>query len=236
VTSILITGANRGIGLEFARQYAAEGWEVFACCRNPGAAAQLDEIAAANGRLRVTALDVTDSDSIAALARELSDRPLDVLINNAGIIGPTPIPENIGLQHFGSIDYALWERVLRTNTLAPICMAEALLPNLEAGGQKKVVTLSSTVGSLAERDTPAMAYATSKAALNKALRLLAGVLRERGISVGIYCPGYVQTRMDFGGADLTPRESVAGLRRLIDDLRPERSGEFLRYNGERIAW
>lgn len=234
--SILITGANRGIGLEFARQYAADGWDVLACCRNPGAAADLEKIAAAGARLRILPLDVTDHDAIVALSQSLSDRPLDILLNNAGIIGPVPIPENIGLQHFGSIDYALWERVLRTNTLAPVRMAETLLPNLEAGGQKKIVTLSSSIGSLTERDTPAMAYATSKAALNKALRLLAGVLRDRGISVGIYCPGYVQTRMDFGGADVTPADSVAALRHLIDELTPERSGEFLRYNGERVAW
>lgn len=234
--SILITGANRGIGLEFARQYAADGWQVIACCRDPESATELKEIAVAGGRLRVLSLDVTDADAIRALSRELSGQPLDVLLNNAGIIGPVPIPENIGLQHFGSIDYALWERVLRTNTLAPICLAEALLPSLEAGDQKKIATLSSTVGSLTERDTPAMAYATSKAALNKALRLLAGQLRERGISVGIYCPGYVRTRMDFGGADIAPEVSVAGLRKLIAELTPARSGEFLRFNGERIAW
>ena len=186
---VLITGANRGIGLEFARQYAAEGWEVIACCRNPEAAGELAAMASAGNRLRVLALDVTDPEAISALTATLAGQPLDLLLNNAGIIGPVPIPENIGLQHFGSIDFGLWERVLRTNTLAPIRMAEALLPNLEAGEQKKIATLSSTVGSITERDTPAMAYATSKAALNKALRLLAMQLRERGISVGIFCPG-----------------------------------------------
>jgi len=236
VPSILITGANRGIGLEFTRQYAAAGWQVYACCRHPENADELDELGRSSARFQVFSLDVTEPDAIASLAAELASRPLDVLLNNAGIIGPVPVAENIGLQHFGSIDYKLWERVLRTNTLAPIRMAEAFLPQLEAGDQKKFANLSSTVGSISERHTPAMAYASSKAALNKALRLLAASLKERGISVGIYCPGYVQTRMDFGGADVTPADSVAGLRRLIDSLTPERSGEFRRYNGERIAW
>jgi NAD(P)-dependent dehydrogenase (short-subunit alcohol dehydrogenase family) len=236
VPSVLITGANRGIGFEFARQYAAEGWDVIACCRKPDFATELAELAATGRRVKIMPLDVTDKEGVAGLANELSEHPLDVLLNNAGIIGPVPIPENIGLQHFGTIDYGLWERVLQTNTLAPIRMAEAFLPQLEAGSQKKIANLSSTIGSIAERDTPAMAYATSKAALNKALRLLAEQLRERGISVGIYCPGYVQTRMDFGGADITTADSVAGLRRLIGSLTPERSGEFLRYNGERVAW
>ncbi len=233
---ILITGANRGIGLEFARQYAANGWDIIATCRDPSDADTLQALSHGNNGVQIERLDVTSHDEIDALASRYADLQLDVLLNNAGIIGPLPIPENIGLQHFGSIDYALWERVLRTNTLAPIKMAEAFLPQLKAGRQKKIATLSSTVGSLVERDTPAMAYATSKATLNKALSLLAGQLREAGICVGIFCPGYVQTRMDFGGADVSPKDSVSGLRQLIEDLGPEESGSFRRYDGAQIAW
>ena len=234
--SILITGANRGIGLEFARQYAADGWDIIATCRDPSASDALQELAHGNTAVKIERLDVTAHDEIDALASRYAGLQLDVLLNNAGIIGPLPIPENIGLQHFGSIDYALWEHVLRTNTLAPIKMAEAFLSQIKAGQQKKIATLSSTVGSLVERDTPAMAYATSKTALNKALRLLASQLKEAGICVGIFCPGYVQTRMDFGGADVSAKDSVSGLRRLIEDLGPEQSGSFRRYDGAQIAW
>ncbi len=233
---ILITGANRGLGLEFTRQYLADGWDIIATCRDPGAANELHTLATDNANFCLEALDVTDHQAIDELASRLRDTAIDVLLNNAGIIGPIPIPENIGLQHFGSIDYGLWERVIRTNTFAPIKMAEAFLPQIKASTQKKIATLSSTVGSLVERNTPAMAYATSKTALNKALRLLASQLREHGIIVAIFCPGYVQTRMDFGTADVTPAQSVSGLKKLIEGSSLSDSGSFRRFNGETVAW
>ena len=236
MSTILITGANRGLGLEFARQYASTGWDVIATCRDPADAADLQRLAKASGRISIEVLDVTDHEAIDRLAERYRGQALDVLLNNAGIIGPLPIPQNIGLQHFGQIDYPLWERVLRTNTFAPVKMAEAFLPNLLAGEQKKLVTLSSTVGSIVERDTPAMAYATSKTAVNKAMRLIASQLREQGIIVAIFCPGYVQTRMDFGGADLTTEQSVTRLRALIESLTMADSGSFRRSGGETIAW
>ena len=234
--SILITGANRGLGLEFARQYAADGWDIVATCRDPAHARELRAIETAGGELQVEKLDVTDQAAILGLSARHAGRPLDVLLNNAGIIGPLPVTEHIHRQRFGGIDYALWEQVLRTNTFGPVMMAEAFLPHLLAGEQKKIATLSSSVGSINERATPAMAYATSKATLNKALRLLAVQLRDQGISVGIFCPGYVQTRMDFGTADVTPQASVTALRRLIGQLSPAQSGRFQRYNGEIVAW
>ena len=231
--TVLITGGNRGIGLEFCRQYLADGWRVIATARNPDDA---DDLRSYGGDLQVEGLDVTDHDQIDALAGRYADQPIDVLINNAGIIGPIPIPEHIERQHFGSMDYELWDRVLRTNTMAPLKMAEAFVEHVAASEQKKIVTLSSTVGSLVERDTPAFAYATSKTAVNKAMKLLSVVLRDRGISVAIFCPGYVQTRMDFGTADVKPPDSVAGLRHLIAELGPDTSGTYRRYNGETIAW
>jgi NAD(P)-dependent dehydrogenase (short-subunit alcohol dehydrogenase family) len=233
---ILITGANRGLGLEFARQYAAGGWDVIATCRNPADAADLRALAEVTGRITVEPLDVTDHAGIDALAAKYRGRPLDVLLNNAGIIGPIPIADHIAKQRFGTIDYGTWELVLRTNTLAPVKMAEAFLENVLAGEQKKICTISSTIGSIAERDTAAFAYGSSKAAVNKAMTMLAGVLRERGVIVALFCPGYVQTRMDMGGADVTPEQSITGLRSLIDTLTLADSGSFRRYNGERIAW
>jgi len=233
--TVLVTGGNRGIGLEFCRQYLADGWRVIATARNPSAADELQALTGP-GELVIEALDVTDHKQIDALAASYAGQPIDVLLNNAGIIGPIPIPAHIDRQHFGSMDYELWSHVLRTNTFAPLKLAEALVKNVAASQQKKIVALSSTVGSLVERDTPAFAYATSKTALNKAMRLLSGVLHEQGISVGIFCPGYVQTRMDFGTADVKPVDSVTGLRGLIDSLNLETTGTYRRYNGETIAW
>ena len=232
--TILITGANRGIGLELARQYLLEGWDVIATCRSPDSAAELKELA--SGRLQIEPLDVTDRASIDALAERLQGRPIDVLINNAGIIGPVPVAEHIDRQHFGTIDYSVWEQVIRTNTFGPVKMVETLLPNILAGEQKKVVTLSSTVGSIVERDTPAIAYATSKTAINKAMSLLASLLREQNVIVALVCPGYVKTRMDFGTADIEIPDSAAGLRKLIDGYTLSDSGSFRRFNGETIAW
>ncbi|UCG71467.1 MAG: SDR family oxidoreductase [Chromatiales bacterium] len=233
--TVLVTGANRGIGLEFSRQYLADGWCVIATLRDPANAGDLDALDGP-GELVIEPLDVTDHDQIDGLAARHAGQPIDVLLNNAGIIGPVPIPEHIEQQHFGSMDYLLWDRVLWTNTFAPLKMAEAFVEHVAASDQKKIVALSSTVGSLVERDTAAFAYATSKTALNKAMRLLASVLKERGISVGIFCPGYVQTRMDFGTAEVKPEDSVKGLRGLIADLELADSGTFQRYNGETVAW
>ncbi|MDJ0926398.1 MAG: SDR family oxidoreductase [Gammaproteobacteria bacterium] len=235
MATVLITGANRGIGLEFARQYLADNWQVVACCRDPDQADELRALADDEHRLQVERVDVTDHAQIDALAGRFRE-PIDVLLNNAGIIGPIPIPAHIGKQHFGSLDYDLWERVLRTNTFGPIKMAEAFLPQVEASEQKKIVSLSSSLGSIAERDTPAYAYATSKTALNKAMTLLAASLRDRDVIVTVVCPGYVKTRMDFGTANVEIPDSVAGLRRLIAGFTLADSGTFTRYNGERIPW
>jgi len=236
MSTVLITGANRGIGLELCRQYLKQDWQVIATCRDPDAANELQALVTAHPQLRIMALDVTDLSAVDRLAAELAGQPIDVLINNAGIVGPVPVPEHIGRQHFGTLDYDVWEQVLRTNTFGPVKLSEALLPNLLAGGQKKIVTLSSTVGSIVERDTPAMAYATSKTAVNKAMTLLAGILREQGIVVALVCPGYVKTRLDFGGADVEIEDSARALIGRIEGFGLADSGTFTRYNGETIAW
>lgn len=232
--TVLLTGASRGLGLEFARQYLADGWRVIATCRNPDQAGELQALSGP-GELLVESLDVTDAAAIDALAGRYAE-PIDLLLNNAGIIGPLPFPEHIHRQHFGSLDYDLWLDVFRTNTLGPVRLAEAFVEQVAASEQKKIVSLSSTVGSISERDTPAFAYATSKTALNKAMTLLASLLRERGIIVALLCPGYVKTRMDFGTAEIEIPDSVSGMRRLIAGFDIGDSGSFTRYNGERIAW
>lgn len=234
--TVLVTGANRGIGLEFVRQYAADGWAVIACCRAPESAAQLQALAAAQPAVAIERLDVTDPETIATLANRYRDRPIDVLINNAGMLGALPLRENLYRQHFGRVDYELWTKILRVNTFGPVRMAEAFVEHVATSRQKKLVAISSTVGSIADSRRVAFAYTTSKTALNKAMTLIAQELRPREISVGIFCPGYVKTRMNLGGATVEVADSVSGLRRLIAELNLADSGTFRRYNGEPIAW
>jgi len=238
MSTVLITGANRGLGLGMARSFAADGWQVLACCRAPAQAGDLNALADQHpGKVSLYELDVADHDQVDALAAELDGRPIDILVNNAGTIGPRgPGHENLHKQFFGTLDYEAWMYVLRVNAFGPVKLAEALLPNLLAGEQKKIVNLSSTIGSLVEENIPVFHYSTSKTALNKAMRLLAVQLKEQGIAVGIFCPGHVKTDLGGEGALLEVDESIAGLRRIIDELDLQRSGEYRRYNGEQIAW
>lgn len=234
--TILITGANRGLGLEFTRQYAADGWNVIACCRTPADAQELNELAA-GADVVVEQLDVNDFVAIDALGDKYKGVPIDVLLNNAGIIGPIPIAENVARQRFGTMDYEVWEQVLRTNTFAPLKMTEVFLENVAASEQKKVVTISSTVGSITEMSVPSLAYASSKTALNRVMTLITEELKERGIIVAMYCPGYVKTRMDaFGYATVDIPDSIAALRPMIADLTIEQTGGFRGHDGRTIGW
>ncbi len=235
--NILITGANQGIGLEFTRQYAADGWKVIACCRTPAKAYALQALASDNSAVSVEQLDVRDHATIDALGAKYKSTPLDVLLNNAGMIGPVPIAENIHSQIFGSIDYGVWQEVIETNTFGPIKLAETFLSNLEAGEQKKIVNISSNVGSIAERCQPAIAYSSSKSALNRATTIVAEQLKERSIIVALFCPGMVKTRMDaWGNAAVGIQESVTSLRPLFETLALEDTGSFRDYTGRTIAW
>ncbi|MBL8670999.1 MAG: SDR family oxidoreductase [Alphaproteobacteria bacterium] len=223
--TVLVTGASRGLGLELCRQYAAEAWTVIACARSPDKAPGLAAIAG----VRREALDVTDRDQVSDLARRLSGVPIDVVINNAGIYGR----RDAGI---GCMDFAEWEQVLRVNVLAPFAMAEALLPNLRAGGQKKLATVSSRMGSIAEASGNAVPYRSSKAALNMVMKCLATELAGQGIAVAVLHPGWVRTDMGGPGADLSPAESVAGMRKAIAALDLARSGQFVNYDGKTIPW
>lgn len=232
----LITGANQGLGLELSRQYAAAGWRVIACCRRPAQAAELKALAETGLPVELQQLDITDTQAVRALATRLDGEPIDLLLNNAGIIGPPPLLENLYRQHFGSIDYVAWEQVLATNLFGPVRMTEAFVEHVAASSLRLVVSLSSTTGSITESRREALAYTSSKAALNKAMTVIAGQLRGRGITVALLCPGYVQTRMNLGGAELSPEDSVTGMRQVIAGLTLEDTGCFRRYNGETIAW
>ncbi len=237
--TVLITGANRGLGLEFARQYLADGWHVIATTRNPSTAADLDALGSeAAGRLSIESLEVGDHAQIDALARELRGQPIDLLLNNAGVFGAKFAADGNPGQKFGHIDYAAWRQVFEVNTLAPIRMAEALVENVAASDGKQIAAISSTVGSIAEGEPygHVYAYGASKTALNKAMHYLATDLKPRGIFVGILCPGWVRTDMGTEAAPLSPPDSIAGLRRVLAESTLEDSGSFRNYQGNTVPW
>ena len=233
----LVTGANRGLGLEFTKQILQAGHNVYAACRNINDIEDLDLLFAEyKDKLIVVNLDINDHDSILSLSDRLKDVSIDVMINNAGTIGPLPYFENTFKQHYGTIDYDVWSDVFKTNLFGPVKMAETFLENIENGNDKKMIFISSVVGSIADDHQKAFAYATSKTALNKSVALLADILKEKEVKVLAMCPGYVKTRMNGGGANLEPEESIEGMLEQIEKLDTESSGSFVRYNGESINW
>jgi NAD(P)-dependent dehydrogenase (short-subunit alcohol dehydrogenase family) len=224
--TVLITGANRGVGLEFARQYADAGWRVIATCRDPELARALKAL---EGDVRRHALDVADDSQIAALARTLADEPIDLLINNAGTGGPHDT--------FGDSDAAAWLKVLRVNAIAPLHMAERFLANLERGQRKLIVNITSKMGSIGENaGGGSYIYRTSKAALNMVTRTMANDLRPRGIIVIAVSPGWVKTDMGGVNALITAGESVGEMRAKIDILTLADSGHFFNYDGRALPW
>lgn len=238
MATILVTGASRGIGLELARQYLAAGDRVIATCRRPELATGLQVLAAAHaGMLQIEALDVTDFAAVDTLAVRLAGTTIDILINNAGDIGPRdPDRRRIVEQRFGTLNYAEWRRVLDVNMLAPIKVAEAFAPHVAVAKRPRLVFVSSTTGSNAEGQYPLFIYCSSKAGLNKCVTMLAMALKDRGVTCLAVCPGHVKTELGGDGAVLEVGESVRGLRAVIDHAGPVQSGQFIRYNGETIAW
>ncbi len=229
--SVLITGANRGLGLEFARQYAEAGWRVHATCRNRVAAAALNALAeGASGKVTIDDLDVAEHGQIAALAETLGEAPIDVLLNNAGVSQP-------GHESFGDIDYARWQATLRVNTLGPARMAEAFIEHVARSERKLIVCISSRLGSItASASGGRYIYRSSKAALNAVVANLAADLRSRGVTVVALHPGWVRTDMGGPNAPLGPTESIAAMRSVIDRLTPADTGRFLNYDGSGIPW
>lgn len=225
--TVLVTGAGRGLGLQFVRQYAAEGWTVLAACRAPERA---EDVAAVAGAVERLVLDVTDPASVAALAAALINRPLDLLVNNAGIYGPRN-------QDVGTTDYAAWAEVLAVNLLGPMRMVEALLPNLERGAQKKIALVSSKMGCIADNQSGGdVIYRSSKAALNMLGKCLAIDLRGPGMTSVLLHPGWVRTDMGGPTAPLDAEASVAGMRKVIARATPADSGRFFSYDGTELPW
>jgi len=228
MSNVLITGANRGIGLELVKLYAARGDTVLACCRDASAAADL---AAVEGNVEVIEVQVSDGASVAALAGTVGDRPIDILINNAGMSGP-----GYDQQNAYAMDFDGWAETFEVNTMAPVRVMQALMSNLKASAGAKVVTITSQMGALSLDMPVAYAYCTSKAALNKFMKMAALELGKKGINVCVIHPGWVQTDMGGPNADITPQESAAGIVSTIDGLNAETNGSFWKWNGEVHGW
>jgi len=230
MNNVLITGASRGLGLEFTRQYAAAGWRVFAACRDPAAAPELNQaMDQADGRISLHKLEVTDQAAIGKLARELSHQPIDLLINNAGVNGR-------GAGDFGKTPTEEWLKTMAVNVVAPMHMAEAFADHLAKSERKILLTISSRMGSIAENAGGYYAYRSSKAAVNCVAKGLSGDLGSRGITVVVMHPGWVRTDMGGASAPLSPSDSVSGMRKVIDGLTPGDNGKFLNYDGSVIPW
>ena len=227
--SILITGANRGLGLEFAKQYAEAGYRVFAAVRDPEGAAQLRALASQHAALSVHALEVAEERSVQALARELAGEPIDILLNNAGWYGPKR-------QSVGQLDLEGFLETLRINTVAPLRMVEAFLPQVEKSQRKLLIAITSGMGSIAESSGGYYAYRASKAALNMSFRNLALDLKARGIISVVINPGWVKTDMGGPGAQLEPAQSIGMMRTIFDGLTLADSGNFLNYRGGTLPW
>lgn len=224
--SVLITGANRGIGLEFARSFAADGWRVYACCRIPEKAKKLKAI---EGDVQRHRMDVTDGLQVANLARDLTGVSIDLLINNAGIYGPRDGSDEI--------DFDKWGEVFQVNAIAPLRVARRMLEKVARSERKQIVNISSRMGSIGENTSGGQyIYRSSKAALNMVVKSLAVDLAGRGITVVAFHPGWVRTDMGGAGAAITPEASVAGMRRVIHGLTTADSGKFFNYDGSEIPW
>jgi NAD(P)-dependent dehydrogenase (short-subunit alcohol dehydrogenase family) len=228
--TILITGANRGIGLELVRQYSADGWKVHACCREPGKAGDLENLQDnPGGKVTIHRLDVTGRAQVRLFAESLKGEPIDILMNNAGVYG--------SMEGFGKVDDKIWLYTLKVNTMAPMHVAEALADNVAASSKKLIATMSSKMGSIGDNTSGGYyIYRSSKAAVNIVMKSMALDLRERGITVVTLHPGWVRTDMGGTAAPLTVEQSVTGLRKVLEEVGPADSGRFLGWDGAEVPW
>jgi NAD(P)-dependent dehydrogenase (short-subunit alcohol dehydrogenase family) len=236
--SVLITGANRGIGLELAAQYLRDGWEVHACCRSPESADGLDGLSG-GGTLTVHRMDVDDAADIAAVSETLGEAPLDLLINNAGIMDNygTGVAEGKDDPDIRNYDFELWEQVMRTNLFAPARVTGAFVDNLAIAERPVVVMVASGLSSIANnRQAGRYAYRTSKAALNMLMRGFAAWLEPEGIIVVSIAPGWTRTELGGPSAPNTVDVSVAGMRKTIAGLTPEKNGTYWDWDGTPLPW
>jgi len=247
--TVLITGANQGIGLEFAKEYAARGWTVIATHRRTSTPEELAKLAAHYPKVRIERMDVTDPGQIAALGAKLKGVPIDVLLNNAGLVRTDPVDKPGGNknQMFGTLDYKLLDDFIHTNVAGPLMIAETFIGNVKASHQKKIIAISSAAGSVSvppfmPNGSPVPDhywYRISKAALNSAMRLLSAQFKPDGVIVVMFHPGGVQVE-SFGNDKLPgfvpPAEAIGKMIKTIDGLSMKDSGRFMDNDGKDHPW
>jgi NAD(P)-dependent dehydrogenase (short-subunit alcohol dehydrogenase family) len=221
---VLVTGANRGLGLEFAKQLQETGYEVIGTARSPGKADQLKATGA-----RVEQLDVASPESVEALANRLNGVPIEMLINNAGML-------NRSDSSLDTLDFEVMERTFQVNSLGPLRVTQALLPNLQAGGKKTIVNISSIMGSIELSSGGSYSYRTSKTALNQVNKIISAELAPHGFTSVVMHPGWVRTDMGGSGATLAVPESISAMLEVIEGLTIESTGKFYNYDSEELPW
>jgi len=232
MNSILITGSNRGMGLEWASQYARAGWRVYATCRFPEQANHLHSLQLLHANVSIHSLDVTKSKDLNRLKTDLAGAAIDLLINNAGVYH-----EQWAKDGLGRINYQHWAYTFEVNTIGAMRVCEALIDNIADSDRRLIVTITSHMGSIGDITSPRdYAYRSSKAALNAAMKGLSYEVAKRKIGILILHPGWVRTRMGGESAPLSAEQSVSSMRQLIDKFHPRQSGHFYRYDGARIPW
>jgi len=228
--SILITGTNRGIGLEFVKHYIKNNEKVIATCRNRNSAKDLLELENTTNNLSLVELDVSNPNSINNFTSKIAGLPIDTFISNAGVSGPKNI-------EFGNFDAKEWLDVFNINTIAPLIITQKILKNLRLGKDKKLVFISSKVGSIEDNTEGGMyIYRTSKTALNQVIKSLSIDLKEENFIVVALHPGWVQTDMGGPNALIDTKTSVRGMTEAIDNLTSKNSGKFYNYDGSPIPW
>lgn len=232
MNTVLITGTSRGIGLEFVRQYAIDGWRVIASTRNPSTASDLNQLLSQfPDNIQVHALDVADHAQIEQLSRELAGETIDLLINNAGVY---PVARG---SSFHQIDYDGWRYAFEVNAMAPLKMADAFCHQLVKSKLKKIVTITSKMGSVADNTSGgSYVYRSSKSAVNIVMKSLAIDLESKGVIVALLHPGWVRTDMGGPNALISTEKSVTGMRQVIADLIHTDSGKFFAYDGQIVPW
>lgn len=225
--TLFITGANRGLGLEFVKQYSKDGWKIWAACRNPEKAEKLKAI---KGDINFIQLDVLNPTDLKKISQDFVNEPVHLLVNNAGIYGP-------GDTDLRTFDYDVWREVMEVNFYGPMRVLQTLLPSLKKAGKSKAITVTSKMGSITDNiKGGSYYYRTSKAALNAAMKSAAIDLEGEGVIVSLLHPGWVQTDMGGSNAMITAEESVEGMKKLIDHFSGRDSGHFYDYKGLVVPW
>ncbi len=230
MATVLITGTNRGIGLEFVKKFLVQGDRVIASCRDISSSSELKALADDSGDLQLVELDVNDSESLQSFPQRLGAEAIDIFINNAGVYGPKTT-------RFGEVDGKLWAEVFQINSIAPLLLTQLIIENLRAGKDKKLLYVTSKMGSIADNGGGgSYVYRSSKAALNSVVKSLSVDLAGEGFSAAVLHPGWVLTDMGGPNALIDTNTSVSGMMEVIAKLDQSQSGSFFNYDGSLIPW